>query len=254
MLQDPYHETSSRQQELLSILRHTRIFSRSTEDQLQALARRTRVVPLGSGETLFRHGEKARAIYVLLDGRLKLYRTSVGGDEVIIDLLEPGTTFGESRVILNDPRYHLSCAALADSEVAVVELSAFLALLQESHESCLLLIQHLAERDERNVDEIDRLVLQSGTARVAGFLLGQLPPGRDEYVLQVPKSVMACRLAIRAETLSRILKQLSTRGIVSFQGRNVVRVHSRERLQRLAMEHSRYSPGCRDGRRVGKGR
>ncbi len=210
MLQDPYHETSSRQQELLSILRHTRIFSRSTDDQLQALARRTRVVPLGSGETLFRHGEKARAIYVLLDGRLKLYRTSVGGDEVIIDLLEPGTTFGESRVILNDPRYHLSCAALADSEVAVVELSA--------------------------------------------FLLGQLPPGRDEYVLQVPKSVMACRLAIRAETLSRILKQLSTRGIVSFQGRNVVRVHSRERLQRLAMEHSRYSPGCRDGRRVGKGR
>jgi CRP-like cAMP-binding protein len=236
------------------MLRHAQIFSRSTDEQLQAIARRTREAPLGKGEILFRHGDKARALYVLLDGRLKLYRTSLGGDEVIIDLLEPGATFGESRVILDDPHHHMSCAALGDSEVAVIELSAFLALLHESHESCLLLIRHLAERDERNVDEIDRLVLQSGTARVAGFLLGQLPPGRDECLLPFSKGAMACRLGIRAETLSRILKQLSTRGIVSFQGRNVVRVHSREKLQRQVIEHSRYSPSCRDSRRIGKGR
>jgi DNA-binding transcriptional regulator LsrR (DeoR family) len=46
---------------------------------------------------------------------------------------------------------------------------------------------------------------------------------------------MASRLAIRAETLSRILKQLSDNGAVSIYG-NLVRVHSREKLQRLALQ------------------
>jgi CRP-like cAMP-binding protein len=54
-------------------------------------------------------------------------------------------------------------------------------------------------------------------------------------VLKVSKGVMASRLAIRAETLSRILKQLSDSGAVSIYN-NLVRVHSREKLQRLALQ------------------
>ena len=67
------------------------------------------------------------------------------------------------------------------------------------------------------------------------LLLGQLPPRRNEHLLKVPKCLLANRLAIRAETLSRILKQLSKERILSVQG-NLVRVHSREKLQRLVDE------------------
>ena len=89
---------------------------------------------------------------------------------------------------------------------------------------------------------------------MAGYLLGQLPPGRDEYVLRVTKGVMASRLAIPAETLSRILKQLSAEGVVSVSSRNVVRVHSQEKLRRLAAEQSVYLPGGGERRRIRKGR
>ena len=47
---------------------------------------------------------------------------------------------------------------------------------------------------------------------------------------------MASQLGIRAETLSRILKQLSAEGVVSVSSRNIVRVHSRQKLQRLALQ------------------
>ena len=50
---------------------------------------------------------------------------------------------------------------------------------------------------------------------------------------------MASRLAIRAETLSRILKQLSAEGVVSVSSRNIVRVHSRQKLQRVAQESAK---------------
>jgi CRP-like cAMP-binding protein len=138
-------------------------------------------------------------------------------------------------VFLEDPHFHLNCAALADAEVAAVDLPAFLALLHESVDTCLLLLRQLSEQAERRVDDIDQLALHSGSCRVAGYLLGQLPPRRNEYLLKVPKGVLANRLAIRAETLSRILKQLSKEGILSIHG-TLVRVHSREKLQRLVDE------------------
>ena len=235
MLHDPHRRPPPMLQDLVATLRSAGIFSRLTDAQLLTLARRTRLVSVAAGETLFRHGDKARALYLLVQGQLKLYRASAAGDEVIIDLLEAGTTFGESRVFREDPHFHLSCAALDDAEVAAVDLPTFLAVLHDSVETCLLLLRRISERAERHVEDIDHLALQSGTCRVAGYLLGQLPPGRSEYVLKVTKGVIASRLAIRAETLSRILKQLSDNGAVSIYG-NLVRVHSREKLQRLGLQ------------------
>jgi len=68
----------------------------------------------------------------------------------------------------------------------------------------------------------------------------RLAPGRHASQLtNVGKgsiSPLPGRLGIRAETLSRILKQLSAAGVVSVSSRNIVRVHSRQKLQRLAHE------------------
>ena len=185
---------------------------------------------------MFRRGDKAKAIYLLVAGQLKLYRSSVDGNEVIIDLIEPVATFAESRLFLEDLHFHVNCAALVDSEVAVIDRSTLLTLLRESSETCLLLPRQLSERAERHVDDIERLALQGSTCRVAGYLLGQLPPGRNESLLKVPKGVLATRLALRAETLSRVLKQLAEQGIVSVSGQNIVHLHSREKLQRLALQ------------------
>lgn len=225
--------------DLVAALKRATIFNRLSVAQLTALARHSRTIALAAGEVLFQQGTKADALFLLARGQLKLYRISPAGQEIIIEVIEPGTTFGETRVFLKHPRFHLSCAALVDSEVIAVDGKAFLTVLQFSVETCLLLLGEISERAEHLVDEIDRLALQSSTCRVAGYLLGQLPPGRNEYLLKVPKGVLATRLAIRAETLSRILKQLAEEGVVSVSGRNIVHVHSREKLQRLASQAAR---------------
>jgi CRP-like cAMP-binding protein len=238
--------------DLATTLRIAAIFSRFTDEQLQAIARHSRRVQLAAGEVLFQHGARADALFLLVTGQLKLFRVSPGGQEVIIEVLEAGATFGETRAFLDDPHYHVSCAALVDSEVVVVDRGAFLAALRESVDSCLLMLRKLSIRAEHLVDEIDHLALQSSTCRVAGYLLAQLPAGRDEVVLKVAKGVMASRLAIRAETLSRILKQLSDEGIVSVSGRSVLRVHSREKLRRLTIEDADSPPSRGHSRAHGR--
>ena len=253
MLPEHQKPPPRRPHDLHAALRRVAVFGRLTDEQLHAVARRARTVSLAAGETLFQQGERARAFFLLLDGQVKLYRSSAEGNEVIVDLPDPGTTFAESRLFLEDPRYHLSCAALADSEIAVIDSQGFLAVLRESADTCLLFLRLLSERSERRVEDIDRLALQSSTCRVAGYLLGQLPAGRDEYVLKIAKGVMASRLAIRAETLSRILKQLSEEGVVSCFGRNLVRVHSRERLRRLSAEQGSSLVDDSERRRASRG-
>jgi CRP-like cAMP-binding protein len=233
MLHDPHRRPPPTLHELAATLRSATIFSHFTDPQLQTLARRTRLVRLDTGAILFERGEQARALYLLVQGQLKLYRTSPDGNEVIIDLLEAGMTFGETRVFLEDHQFHVSCAALAEAEVAAVDLPTFLALLRDSVDTCLLLLRRISERAERHVDDIERLALQGGACRVASYLLGQLPPSRSEYRLTVAKGVLATRLGLRAETLSRILKQLNADGIVSVSSGNIVRIPSRQKLQRF---------------------
>jgi CRP/FNR family transcriptional regulator, dissimilatory nitrate respiration regulator len=236
MLQDPHRHPPPTLHDLATILRSATIFSHFTDPQLQTLARRTRLAHLGTGEILFERGEKARALYLLVQGQLKLYRTSPDGNEVIIDLLEAGMTFGETRVFLEDPHWHVSCAALGEAEVAAVDLATFLAVLRDSIDTALVLLRRISERAERQVDDIERLALQGGACRVASYLLGQLPPGRSEYRLTVTRGVLATRLALRAETLSRVLKQLSADGIVSVSSGNIVRIPNRQKLQRFVEE------------------
>ncbi len=232
MLQDP-QQSPPHQLDLVAILRQAAIFDRCTDEQLQVLARRTHLLRLDAGEILFQQGDRARMVYLLLRGQLKLYRASADGDEVIVDLIEGMMTFGESRAFLEDPHFHLSCAALVDAEVAAVDAPAFLAVLRDSVETCLLLLRRISERAECQVEDIDRLALQGGACRLASYLLGQLPAGRSEYRLTVTKGVLAARLGLRAETLSRVLKQLSAKGIIALAGGNTVRVPDRHRLQRF---------------------
>ena len=222
--------------DLIDGLRQADILSRLSPEQVTNLARHCQVVRLVAGQALFMQGGRADALFLLLKGQLKLYLTSPDGDEVIVDLLDPFATFGESRLFIEPPVFHVNCAALVDSEVIAIGTRAFLDVLAESAETCFLLLRRISERAERRVEDIGRLALQSGICRVASYLLAQLPPGRDEYLLRVPKGVLASRLGIRAETLSRVLKQLRAKGIVSVTGQNVVRVHGREKLRRFVEE------------------
>jgi CRP/FNR family transcriptional regulator, dissimilatory nitrate respiration regulator len=236
MPHDPHRHAPPTLHDLATTLRSATIFSRCSDPRLQTLARRTRLVHLDAGEVLFQRGQKAGAVYLLVHGQLKLYRTSPDGNEVIVDLVDAGSTFAETRAFLGDPHFHLSCAALVNSQVAAVDLAAFLALLHDSVDTCLLLLQRISERAERHIDDIERLALQGGTCRVASYLLGQLPPGRSEYRLTVTKGVLATRLGLRAETLSRVLKQLGAEGIVSVSSGNIVHIPNRQKLRRFIEE------------------
>jgi CRP-like cAMP-binding protein len=210
---------------LAETLSQVELFSRFSPAQLSQVAGRSRLVRLDPDEILFSQGGRADCFFYLVAGQVKLYRLSPEGQEKIIEVIESGTTFAETRVFLDNPRYHLSCAALTGSAVVGIDSRNFRAVLQESPETCLRLLAELSQRLDGLINQIDQLTLQNATARVASYLLNGLPRGASQYLLRIPKGVLASRVSVRPETLSRILRQLSHDGVASVDSHGRVYVH-----------------------------
>lgn len=219
---------------LAETLSHVELFSRLSPAQLAQVAGRSRLVRLATDEILFSQGGRADCFFYLVAGQLKLYRLSPEGQEKIIEVIEPGATFAETRVFLENPRYHLSCAALTDSAVIGIDSRNFRGVLQESPDTCLLLLGELSQRLDGLINQIDQLTLQNATTRVASYLLNGLPRGASQYLLRIPKGVLASRVSVRPETLSRILRQLSHDGVASVDSHGRVYVHDLGRLRLAA--------------------
>ena len=218
---------------LIDELRSAYLLANLSPEQLDRVARRARHVKLEEGKVLFSQGDPADRFFFLLSGQLKLYRLSAEGNEKIIEIVGPGHTFAEALMFLSRPRYPVSCAALAPSDLIAIDAADFTAMLRGSVDTCMMLLGELSQRLRGLIAEIDRLSLQSATCRVAGYLLSKAPADADEYQLDVPKGVVASRLSVKPESFSRIVRHLRDGGILAVHG-GLIRILDRGALRREA--------------------
>ena len=197
------------------------LFSNLGEEQLERVAKRARRLQLAEGEALFEQGDPADRFYLLLWGQMKLYRLSPAGNEKVIEVVTPGSTFAEALMFLDRPHYPVGAQALSAAEVISVDAHDFAAMLRGSVDTCFLLLGDMSQRLRGLLREIDDLSLHSATCRVAGYILAQAPDGCDEFELQVPKQILASRLSVKPETFSRIIRNLSEQGYLTMEGNRV---------------------------------
>ena len=209
------------------------LFQRLTEEQLKRVVARSRIVQLEDGQTLFRQGDPATRFYLVVQGRIKLFRLAPEGNEKVIELVDAGSLFAEALMFLNTPRYPVGSQALGETTVVSIDAGDFLSLLRNSVELCLALLGDMSFRLRALIREIDDLSLHSATCRVAAFLLAQATEDRAEFELDVPKHVIASRLSVKPETFSRIIKNLKSREVLEIKGSHV-RIIDRNTLEQVA--------------------
>ena len=205
------------------------LFSALSDTQRERVRRHSHVTDMVEGESLFFQGDKATSFYLMLSGRVKLFRVSPDGKEKVVEIMETGASFAEALMFMDQPNYPVTATALAPSRVIVINCREYKAMLHESIESCFLLMGNMSYRLRALIHEIDALSLDTGTVRTIAYLLHQAPEGVTSFELKVAKSVIASRLSVKPETFSRILKSLHERGIVSIEGRNVM-IHDRQAM------------------------
>jgi len=223
-----------RNPEIVDALKQSHLFSSLTDIQMDRVHQNSKIVKLEEGQLLFAQGEDVTNFYLVLSGKMKLFRVSPDGQEKIIEIVPQGEVFAEALMFMDQPHYPVSSAALSDTVVIGIDTSDFKAMLWDSVETCLLLLGDMSFRLRKLVHEIDTLTLHSGTCRVANYLLQQIQDGQECIELEVAKGVIAARLSVKPETFSRIIKNLRGQDILSIEG-NKITIHNREALKDLSL-------------------
>lgn len=214
---------------MIEQLRNCFLFSGLDESQLQRVVRNAVRVRLNEGDALFQQGDTAARFYLATMGQIKLFRLSPAGNEKVIDIVTPGHTFGEALMFLETPHFPVGAEALQPSEVISIDAVDFADMLKGSVETCFLLMGDMSQRLRGRLREIDELSLHSATCRVAAYMVKQAPPGANSFELPVAKQIVASRLSVKPETFSRIIKNLSSSGVIQVVGSRVT-IHDREAL------------------------
>lgn len=179
---------------------------------------------LDESDILFEQGGELSAIYLLISGGIKLQRLAPNGEEKVFEIIRPGQTFAEAVLFSGGLRFPVSAVALAQSVVVAIHAKTYLKLVKNSTVLSMNLLAKLSQRLHWMVNEVDRLTLHNATFRLVDYLLSHIPHDKNESTgisLTAPKHVIASRLSIKPETLSRTFKELSKRGLINSSGSEI---------------------------------
>ncbi|MES1936212.1 Crp/Fnr family transcriptional regulator [Salinisphaera hydrothermalis] len=205
-------------------LRTHDLFSGLSDAQHARLLPALHIREFSDGQMLFQQNEQAPAFFVLYSGTVKLYRVSNDGHEKIMRLIEPGQSFAESVMFMDAPRYLVNAGGLNAGVLVAIDAAAYLEILQDSFVACRAVLANLTQRIEAHWDEIEALSLQNSRYRVVHYLLSlasDCDAGPTTVRLPATKSLIAAKIAVTPETLSRILRLLQDEDLIEMQGHDL---------------------------------
>ncbi len=166
------------------------------------------------GETLFLQGETARAIHIVTDGWVKLYRIAPNGGEAVVHVFAKGQSFGEA-VAFRGHSYPVSAEAVTACEVMRIPSNALLEAMRRDPEIAVSVLASTFTHLHTLVSQLEQLKAQTGPQRVAEFLLELCEQENGSCVVTLPydKFLIAGRLGMKPESLSRSFAKLKTVGV-----------------------------------------
>lgn len=210
------------------------LFEGLPPEQIEDLAMIVTDQTFGKGEAIFSEGEDADGFYVVITGRVKIFKLSADGKEQILHFFGPGEPFGEVPVFTGQ-HFPASAEVMEESRVFFFPRKSFVDLIKRTPSLALNMLAILSKRLRRFAALIDDLSLKEVPGRLAAYLLYLSDQNRGAKVLElaVTKAQLASLLGTIPETLSRILGKLSSQGLIESDGRRI-RIMDREALRDLA--------------------
>jgi len=203
--------------------------------KIKAVASLKRV---GKKQILFSDGEEARGFYVILSGKVKLFKISPEGKEQILHVVSPPEAFAEAALFL-EGNYPAFAETLTDSQLLFFPKRDFIQLIERNPQLSINMIVSLSYFLRKFASLIEELSLKEVSSRVAKYLidlsLKSAKEGRSpkEIDLDLSKSQLASKLGTISETLSRSLAKMKAKKIIEVK-KNRILVLNREALEAAA--------------------
>ncbi|MFO1046656.1 MAG: cyclic nucleotide-binding domain-containing protein [Geminicoccaceae bacterium] len=199
----------------LGLVRATPVFSGLSPEAMAPLLEGAIAKPFARHSVLFLQGEPATRFFVVLEGWVRLYRQAPQGHEVTIAVFSRGDSFAEA-IVLQTMDFPVSAQVVVDSRLLVIPADGFLRHLRGSTELCFKVMAAMARRLQGLVVQLESVSSRPTLQRLALFLLRLCHgPGPCRIELPLDKNLIAARLGMQPETLSRGLAKLRRVGVES---------------------------------------
>lgn len=185
---------------------------------------------LRSGQALFKEGQKADALFVILSGKIKLVTYDAEGREQIVGIFSTGETIWEG-IFQKNSVFPFGAVCLTSCKISIISGEDFMEALRDGDSAIgiiSMLSKKLHDANKRNII----LATKDPKVRIARFLLYR---HKREYEgsIHLRLEDVAASLGIRPETASRKLKELIEEKIIVREGYGKIKILNFEKLEEL---------------------
>ena len=218
---------------LIPILQRVPLFSQLSAVELQRVVdvARERAYPRNS--VILFEDDPGDALFVVATGQVKVVLIGEDGREVILSVMGPGEFFGEMSLLDDEPR-SAHVIAMEDSSLAVLRREDFESILTATPQIALALLRELSRRLRRADEKVGSLVLLDVQGRVARLLLDMAgEEGGERITRRLTHHTIAQMIGSSRETVSRTMRDLTDKGLIAVQRRDIV-IRDRAALEQAA--------------------
>ncbi len=215
------------------------LFDGLPQEELEALASIAMVEEKGRGEPIFAEGDEAAGLFIVIDGRVKIFKLSAEGKEQILHIFGAGEPFAEVAVF-SGTTYPAHAESLSRSRLLFLPKERFVELIRGNPSLAMNMLASVSMRLKQFAAMIEALSLQEVPGRLANhFLLLSEQQARDDFVeLGITRGQLASLLGTIPETLSRILAKMIKQGFIEADGSRISLL-DRDGLEDLAAGEKR---------------
>lgn len=196
------------------IVRSTPLFRALADDVALSLVDSQAVRRFEKGTLLFQQGDPADAFYVVLDGWVKLYRITPDGGEAVVGVFRRGETFAEAAMFLGG-RYPVSAEVVTATRLVRLDGALLRRRIREQPDLAMSMLASASYHLKALVEQIEQIKLLSAPQRIADFLVRLCPVREGGCTIELPyeKALIASRLGMKPESLSRAMAKLRPLGV-----------------------------------------
>jgi len=183
------------------------------------------------GEFILLEGEPADALYIVVSGIVKVFKTSAEGKEQILQLIRPGDSFNDVP-IFDGGANPASAQAMGPVVLYSIKKSDIHSILRNHPQVALNVAQVLSQKLRNLVSLVEDLSFKHVTARLAKILLEYAGDGSAPRQ-RLTQQEMAAIAGTAREIIGRSLKELEGEGVIRLDHHRIV-ITDKEALRRMA--------------------
>jgi CRP-like cAMP-binding protein/CheY-like chemotaxis protein len=184
---------------------------------------------------IYHEGDEPNTVYFVNKGKVKSWRMSSDGKELITGIYSKGDFLGFN-AILEGGNYPDSASAMEDSELALIPRNEFLSLVYSTQEVSARFIKMLVNNINEKEEQLLSLAYNSVRGRVADALLKLHKKSQNNANLSLSREDLANMVGTSTESLIRTLSDFKQEKMVEIDGRDVkiVNIQGLERISKFS--------------------